>query len=129
MPQNIFLFKGTILENIRLGKMSAEDSEIIEVCKNIGAHSIIESLENGYDTMLNSGGTNLSNGQKQVIGIARAILKNANIIMLDEPTSSLDKLTKHVIKGILEMCKEKKIIIAISHDKDIIDYFDEVVEL
>lgn len=87
--QEPVLFSTTIAENIRYGKPEASDAEIIEAAKNSGAHEFISRLNNGYDTLVGSNGSQLSGGQKQRIAIARALIQNPKILLLDEATSAL----------------------------------------
>ncbi len=106
--QDTWLFKGTVADNIAYGKESATREEIIEAAKKAHAHEFIESMENGYDTELNDDASNISQGQKQLLTIARAILKDPKIIILDEATSSVDTRTeKYVQSAMLDMMKGK----------------------
>ena len=88
--QNVFLFHDTIENNIRFGNPSATEEEVIEAAKRAQCHEFICALPDGYRTMVGEGGSTLSGGEKQRISIARAILKNAPIVILDEATSSVD---------------------------------------
>ena len=88
--QDVYLFQDTIKNNIRFGKENATDNEIIEAAKKAQCHDFIIHLPQGYDTMIGEGGCTLSGGEKQRISIARAILKDAPVILLDEATASLD---------------------------------------
>ncbi|MCR5503497.1 MAG: ABC transporter ATP-binding protein/permease [Lachnospiraceae bacterium] len=98
--QDTHLFTGTVMENIRYGRLDATDEEVIEAAKMASAHSFIIRLENGYDTMLEGDGANLSQGQRQLINIARAAISRAPVLILDEATSSVDTRTeKHIEKG------------------------------
>lgn len=98
--QDTHLFTGTVMENIRYGRLDATDEEVIEAAKVASAHSFIMRLENGYDTVLEGDGGNLSQGQRQLINIARAAISKAPILILDEATSSVDTRTeKHIEKG------------------------------
>ena len=95
------LFTGTVRENIRYGRLGATDDEVIEAAKIASAHSFIMNLEHGYDTVLENDGANLSQGQRQLLNIARAAISNAPILILDEATSSVDTRTeKHIEEGI-----------------------------
>ena len=98
--QDTHLFTGTVMENIRYGRLSATDEEVIKAAKTASAHSFIMRLPKGYDTVLESDGANLSQGQRQLINIARAAVSKAPILILDEATSSVDTRTeKHIEHG------------------------------
>ncbi|NLL80575.1 MAG: ABC transporter ATP-binding protein [Clostridiales bacterium] len=98
--QDTHLFTGTVRENIRYGRLDATDEEVIEAAKTASAHSFIMRLEHGYDTMLEGDGANLSQGQRQLLNIARAAISRAPILILDEATSSVDTRTeRHIEKG------------------------------
>lgn len=98
--QDTHLFTGTVMENIRYGRPDATDEEVIEAAKTASAHSFIRRLENGYDTMLYGDGANLSQGQRQLLNIARAAISRTPILILDEATSSVDTRTeRHIEKG------------------------------
>ena len=104
--QDTYLFSGTVRENIRYGKLDATDEEVEQAAKIAYAHSFIKYLPNQYETMLESGGKNLSQGQRQLIAIARAILKDPDILILDEATSSVDTMTEvHIQKGLNNLMK------------------------
>ena len=106
--QDTWLFKGTVADNIAYGKQNATREDVIEAAKKAHAHEFIESMEHGYDTELNDDATNISQGQKQLLTIARAILKDPRIIILDEATSSVDTRTeKYVQSAMLDMMKGK----------------------
>ena len=104
--QDTWLFKGTIMENIRYGRLDATDEEVIAAAKAAHAHRFITTLPGGYNMELNEEITNVSQGQKQLITIARAILANNPVLILDEATSSVDTRTEHSIqKGMDNMMK------------------------
>ena len=92
--QDSWLFCGTIMENLKYGNPNATDEEVIEAAKAAYAHSFIRKMPDGYDTMISEGGGNLSQGQKQLLCIARAMLSNPTMLILDEATSSIDTLTE-----------------------------------
>ncbi len=103
VPQKSLLFSGTVWENIRWGKSEADDNEVIAAAQMAQAHDFIQSLPRGYDTVLGQRGVNLSGGQKQRIAIARAIIKKAPILILDDSTSAVDVTTERLIqKGMKE---------------------------
>ena len=106
--QDSWLFHGTIMENLKYGNENATDEEAIAAAKSAYAHSFIRRMSNGYDTVISEGGGNLSQGQKQLLCIARAILTNPSILILDEATSSIDTLTEiRVQKAFAKMMKGK----------------------
>ena len=111
VPQEPYLFHESIKENIRIGKPDATDEEIVNAAKMAYAHEFIMQLENGYDTNVGERGNNLSGGQKQRIAIARAILKEAPIILLDEATSALDNESERLVNEALKQMKNKKTIL------------------
>ncbi len=106
--QDTHLFTGTVKENIRYGRLDATDEEVVEAAKIASAHSFIMRLENGYDTMIEGDGTNLSQGQRQLLNIARAAISKAPILVLDEATSSVDTRTeRHIERGMDRIMKSR----------------------
>ena len=113
--QDTHLFTGTVMENIRYGRLDATDEEVIEAAKVASAHSFISNLENGYDTVLENDGANLSQGQRQLLNIARAAISKAPILILDEATSSVDTRTeRHIEKG-MDALMENRTTFVIAH--------------
>ncbi|MBQ7390972.1 MAG: ABC transporter ATP-binding protein [Clostridia bacterium] len=113
--QDTHLFTGTVMENIRYGRLDATDEEVIEAAKIASAHSFIINLEHGYDTVLENDGANLSQGQRQLLNIARAAISKAPILILDEATSSVDTRTeKHIDEG-MDRIMENKTTFVIAH--------------
>ncbi|MDF2964650.1 MAG: multidrug transporter ATP-binding protein [Rickettsiaceae bacterium] len=115
IPQDPSLFHRTIMENIRYGRIEATDEEVMEAAEKAHIHDFIIQLPDGYNTDCGERGSNLSGGQRQRIAIARAILKNAPILILDEATSALDSMTEHLIQSSLEHLMENKTVIVIAH--------------
>jgi ATP-binding cassette subfamily B protein len=113
--QDTWLFSGTIKENVAYGKPEATDEEIIEACKQAHVHHYIETLPKGYDTVLKEDADNISKGQKQLLTIARAILFNPNILILDEATSSVDTRTESYIQNAMNFMMEGKTSFVIAH--------------
>lgn len=113
--QNVYLFNDTIRANICFGKPDATEDEMIEAAKKARCHDFITALPNGYDTIVGEGGGTLSGGEKQRISIARAILKNAPIIILDEATASIDPENEHLIQQAISELTHGKTIITIAH--------------
>ena len=113
--QDTHLFTGTVRENIRYGRLDATDDEVIEAARIASAHSFIINLEHGYDTVLENDGANLSQGQRQLLNIARAAISRAPILILDEATSSVDTRTeKHIEEG-MDRIMESKTTFVIAH--------------
>lgn len=117
VSQETYLFNETIEDNIKIGNIKATREEVIEAAKKASIHDFIEILPNGYDTKSGELGSNLSSGEKQRIGLARAFLNNGQVLILDEPTSNLDTLNEgEILKAIKENCSDKTIVL-ISHRK------------
>lgn len=115
LPQEISLFHRNIMENIRYGNINANDEEVFKAAKEANIHDFILTLENGYDTMVGERGIKLSGGQRQRIAIARCILKNAPILILDEATSHLDSTSEKLIQVALHNLMKDKTAIIIAH--------------
>ena len=127
--QDVFLFHGTVRENILFGRADASEAEMIEAAKIANAHQFILQLPEGYDTMIGERGVKLSGGQKQRLSIARAILKDAPILVLDEATSSVDTETELLIQQALERLMEGRTTIIIAHRLSTIRNADLIVVL
>nr|WP_193433797.1 ABC transporter ATP-binding protein [Solibacillus kalamii] len=125
--QDTYLFSGTVRENIRFGKLHATDDEVEQAAKIAYAHNFIKYLPEQYDTVLTSGGLNLSQGQRQLIAIARAILEDPDILILDEATSSVDTMTEvHIQKG-LNNLMEGRTSFVIAHRLKTIENADKIL--
>ena len=106
--QDTHLFTGTVMENIRYGRLDATDEEVIAAAKTASADSFIRRLSDGYDTMIEGDGANLSQGQRQLLNIARAAISKAPILVLDEATSSVDTRTeRHIEEGMDQLMKTR----------------------
>ena len=113
--QDTHLFTGTVRENIRYGRLDATDEEVVQAAKTASAHSFIMRLEHGYDTMLEGDGANLSQGQRQLLNIARAAISKAPILILDEATSSVDTRTERHIERGMDRLMEDRTTFVIAH--------------
>lgn len=129
LSQEHYIFNGTILENFLCINKNLSQNEIENVCKACGIHDYIDSLPQKYNTIITENSTNLSEGQKQRISLARVVLTGAKLIILDEPISSLDDKSALIIKNMLDNIKHEKIIIIISHDYDILENADCIYEV
>lgn len=125
--QDTYLFSGTVRENIRFGKLDATDAEVEEAAKIAYAHNFIKYLPEQYETVLTSGGMNLSQGQRQLIAIARAILEDPDILILDEATSSVDTMTEvHIQKGLNNLMQGRTSFV-IAHRLKTIETADQIL--
>ena len=125
--QNVYLFNDTIRANILFGKPDATEDEMIEAAKKARCHDFIMALPDGYDTVVGEGGGTLSGGEKQRISIARAILKNAPIIILDEATASIDPENEHLIQQAISALTRGKTIITIAHRLATVQNADQIL--
>ena len=126
VSQNVFLFPGTIAQNVAYGRISATREKIIEACKKANIHNFIMELPQGYDTEVGERGARLSGGQKQRVSIARAFLKDAPILLLDEPTSAVDVETEREIQEALREVSHNRTVITIAHRLNTIADADEI---
>lgn len=128
-PQDPFLFSGTVKENIRYGRLSATDDEIIQAAKTVNAHAFIMRLEKGYDTVLQERGQNISMGQRQLISFARAVLVDPAVILLDEATANVDSYNENLIrKGMTKLLAGRTALI-IAHRLSTIRNADRIIVL
>ncbi len=125
--QDTTLFSGTVIENIRYGRLDASDEEVIEAAKLANAHDFITHLPDGYETELTEGASNLSQGQRQLLSIARAVLANPRILILDEATSSVDTRTELLIQGALRELLQGRTSFVIAHRLSTIRNADQVL--
>lgn len=129
IPQEPILFHRSIKENILYGNLKITDEELIEAAKKAYCYDFIMELEKGFDTLVGDRGVKLSGGQKQRIAIARAIIKNSNILILDEATSALDSITENYIQKALNNLMENKTVIAIAHRLSTLNNMDRIIVL
>lgn len=129
VPQEPLLFHRTLRENIAYGKLDATEEEIVEAARKAHAHEFIETLEKGYDTLVGERGIKLSGGQRQRIAIARAILKNAPILVLDEATSALDTISELAIREAVDELIQNKTAIIIAHRLSTVEKMDRIIVL
>ena len=127
--QDVFLFYGTVRENLLFGRPNADETEMIAAARTANAHDFIADLPEGYDTLIGERGVKLSGGQKQRLSIARAILKDAPILILDEATSSVDTETEQLIQQALERLMQGRTTIIIAHRLSTIRNADKIVVL
>lgn len=127
--QETNLFTGTVLENLRYGHLEATREKCIEACKKTGAHEFIIKLPEQYDTVLRSGGENLSQGQRQLLGISRALLENKPVLILDEATSSIDTKTENVVQKAMYVLMEGRTVFIIAHRLSTISNSDRIIVL
>jgi len=127
IPQDISLFHRTLMENIRFGNTKATDEEIIEIARKAHCHEFISQLPKGYQSLVGERGIKLSGGQRQRIAIARAMLKNAPILILDEATSSLDAITEKYIHDALNLIMQNKTTIVIAHRLSTLSKMDRIL--
>ena len=125
--QNVYLFHDTIRNNICFGKPGATEEEMIEAAKKACCHDFIMALPDGYDTVVGEGGGSLSGGEKQRISIARAILKDAPVIILDEATASIDPENEHLIQQAISELTKGKTIVTIAHRLATIEQADQIL--
>ena len=127
--QDTWLFSGTIMENLRYGRLDATDREVIDAAKMAHVHHFIQTLPDGYNMILNEDTDNISGGQKQLLTIARAILANPKILILDEATSSVDTRTEILIQKAMDELMKNKTSFIIAHRLSTIKNADLILVL
>ena len=128
VPQDIFIFHGTLSANISMGR-SIEQTELDQICELVGISEMITDWEEGLNTILTEKGRNLSGGQKQKIAIARALVGDPHIVLLDEPTNNLDEAARIRVHTALNLAHQGKTMIIATHDKNLLEGIDNVYEL
>lgn len=127
--QNVYLFADTIENNIKFGKPDATHAEVVEAARKACCDDFIEALPDGYNTVLDEGGSSLSGGEKQRLSIARAMLKNAPIIILDEATANVDPENEDRLQAAIEALTHDKTIIMIAHRLKTVRNADQILVL
>lgn len=125
--QNVYLFRATVRENIAFGRPDATDAEVEAAARAAQAHEFIAELPQGYETLVGEGGATLSGGESQRLSIARAVLKDAPIVLLDEPTSSLDPLNDHAVRAALVNLLRNKTVLIVAHRLPTIQSVDQIL--
>ena len=129
VSQDNYLFDDTVRENIRMGRLDASDAEVEAVARAAGCDAFIRALENGYDTKVGGGGAHLSGGERQRIAIARAMLKNAPIVILDEATANVDPENEDKLQQAMEALTRDKTILMIAHRLKTVRKADQILVL
>ncbi len=129
VPQTPHLFHGTVADNIRLARPDAPSASIVEAARAAGADAFIDELPDGYETPIGEDGVRLSGGQRQRIAIARAFLRDAGLVVLDEPTAHLDPDAEAVVTEAIARLGAGRTVVVISHRPALLDGADAVVEL
>ena len=127
VSQDNYLFNRSIRENIRMGRPSATDAEVEQAAKQSGCDAFIRKLDNGYDTVVGSAGSHLSGGERQRIAIARAMLKNAPVVILDEATANVDPESEQELTNAIEALTKEKTIIMIAHRLKTVRHADNIL--
>jgi ATP-binding cassette subfamily B protein len=127
VPQDPILFSGTIEENIKFGRLEATKEQVVEVAKTVGAHNFISRLEKGYETLVGQRGVNLSAGQRQLICLARAILADPQILILDEATSNVDTNTERIMQRALRKLTKGRTCLTIAHRLSTVTKADRII--
>jgi len=127
--QDVFLFKQSVMDNIRMGNPNASDEQVVKAAKAAQCHGFIEKLPQGYDTVIGTKGVHLSGGEKQRLAIARAIVKDAPVVILDEATASLDPENEALIQQAISSLITGKTVIVIAHRLRTIADADKIIVL
>ena len=127
--QDTWLFNGTIKENLMYGKLDASDEEVKNACEMAYVDHFVNTLEDGYDTVLDEETSNISQGQKQLLTIARALIKNPEVLILDEATSSVDTRLERRLQGAMDRVMENRTCFVIAHRLSTIINADKILVL
>jgi len=129
VPQQPILFNRTVFENIKYGNPNITDAQIEATLKQFGLHDEFSRLQHGLKTQIGKNGTKLSGGQRQLVWCLRVLLNNPQILILDEPTASLDEKTKNLMKSLFDVFMQNRTVLMVSHDPSLIKYADRIVYL
>ena len=129
VSQRPTLFRGTVAENIRLGDASADDLSVRAAADLAGAHGFVSELPHGYETVVGDGGRQLSTGQRRRIALARAFLRDAPLVLLDEPTADLDPMSTAIVAEAIERLGAVRTVLLATHDLELAARADRVVHL
>ena len=127
MLQDSFIFSGTIMENLRYGRLDATDEEVMAAAKAVRAHDFIMEMENGYQTQVNEQGSRLSQGQRQLIALARTLLSDPRILILDEATSSIDTRTERLLQEGIQVLLKGRTSFIVAHRLSTIKHCDRIL--
>ena len=129
MPQRPTLFRGTVADNIRLGDTSADDERVRNAAALAGAHAFVSRLPGGYETVVGDGGRQLSTGQRRRLALARAFLRDAPLVVLDEPTADLDPESADVVAAAIERLRLGRTVVFVAHRPELAALADRIVRL
>ena len=127
--QDVFLFSGTVLENIRLGRSDISEEKVREAARLVNAHAFIENMPHGYQSMVKERGSNLSAGQKQLLSLARALVVDPAVLLLDEATANIDSESEALIQQALEIVLKNRTALVVAHRLSTIQNMDHIVVL
>ncbi len=129
VPQSPTLFRGTVADNIRLGDPAAEDDRVRLAAELAAAHDFVVELPHGYETLVGDGGRQLSSGQRRRLALARAFLRDAPLVLLDEPTADLDRASAELVADAIDTLRVGRTVLLVAHDPDLAAVADRVVRL